>query len=997
VSDVQGEPLPGVNIRVQGTTTGTTTDVSGKYSIAAPGEQSVLQFSFIGFTQQDVVVGSQRTVNVTLEEDVKEFDEVVVVGYGTVRKSDLTGSVASVGRDVMSQTPSANVGQLIQSTAPGVVIMQDNAQPGAEFTIRVRGTTSSLASNNPLYVVDGLPLDFETGTPNNAVLIQSAPNKSPLNSINPADILSIEVLKDASATAIYGSRAANGVVLITTNRGKKGRPTINFNASTSFQKEIEIFDLAMALDYMATFNNYVNYRNNHPDATYHLGISPLTQADMKRYKDLVGNGTNWLKEIQRPRGMLQAYQLSFSGGSDYVNYYASFGYDNHEGLVKNTRMDRFTAKVNLDATVGKFKMGTSLITSMIMDQQVHFAGKMGGSQNDGVFNARIYPPVYPVYDDDGSFYKHEYDELWPSPMSTLTIDDDIHTKRIMGTFFGEYQIINGLRLRAEVGTDIADIRRGTYVPHNGPNGARNLGQAFIGNRSNTNYLANVLLYFNKTVNIHGFDAVAGWTYQNWDQLAYSTLSSNFLTDVFSYYNLGAGSVRYAPESERVGHALESFIARFNYSLMDKYLFTFTGRADGSTRFGKNNKWGFFPSGAVAWKMHNESFMSDLRFISEMKLRASYGITGNQEFANYQSLSRITSREATLGNQIVIGMRPANPENSELRWEKTTQLDVGLDFGLWNSRITGTVGYYNKLTSDLIQRFLVPQSTGYGSITANSGKVRNSGVEFNITSSNISGRDFTWKTMFNVAYNKNQWVDRAGLAYGIEDEFGPLGGIYGYVVEGVIQTKTEAELANQPKSWPGQYKFRDVKTKNPDASYSPGADGVINDADRILLGTRQPDWTFGLNNTFTWKNFDLNFFFMGMTGHRVSGGLYDQFSFGGLVGDSRHNISMEYVNLFDKDGNFDLNNKYKLSDGTGNVYVSGTNSISSEKADFLRLRNVTLGYQIPFKPETRISRMRVYIELNNLFTVTGYTGFNPESGNSQYPMARTYTIGLNVGF
>ncbi len=992
-----GDPLPGVNVTVKGTTIGVITDANGRYSINVPNTDAVLVFSFVGYQKQEQTVGSMTRINIELLEDTKEIEEVVVVGYGTVKKSDLTGSVASVGRDIMNQGPTANVGQLMQSTATGVVIMQNNAQPGADFNIRVRGTTSSLASNNPLYVVDGLPLDFETGTPNNATLIQNAPNKSPLNSINPSDILSIEILKDASATAIYGSRAANGVVLITTNRGKKGQPVISINASTSFQNEIKVFDVAMADDHMSTFNKYVNYRNNHQDPNMYLtGVVPYTQAQMDHYKSMVGNGTDWVKEIQRPQGMIQAYQLSFSGGGEYLNYYASLGYDNHQGLVKNTSMDRYTAKVNLDATIGKFKMGTNLTGSMVVDNQVHFDAKMAGRQNDGVFAARLFPPIYPVYNADGTFYLHEISDWWPSPMATLQIDDDINTKRFMGTFFGEYQIIDGLKLKAEIGTDVSEIRRGTYVPIDGPNGARNHGQAFIGNRSTLNYMANLLLYYNKTIDIHSFDAVAGFTYQNWDMFSSSTLTSNFISDAFSYYNLGAGSVLYSPSSDRNGHALKSVIARLNYSLLNKYLFTFTGRADGSTRFGADNKWGFFPSGAVAWKMHSESFMSDIRFISEMKLRVSYGVTGNQEFDNYQSLPRMTKTQVGLGDQVIIGMVPANPGNTELRWEKTSQLDIGLDYGLWNNRISGSIGYYNKLTSDLIQRFPVPYSTGYETITANSGKVRNSGFEFNITSSNFTG-EFTWKTMLNVSYNKNQWVDRAGLAYGIEDEHGPLGGTYGYVIDGIIQTKQEATDANQPKSWPGQYKYRDIKTKNADATYSDGPDGVINDADRVLLGKRDPDWTVGLNNTFTWKNFDLNFFFMGMFGHHVSGGYYTMFSLGGLVGEGRENITKEYVNLFDSNGNFDLKNKYDLSDGTSNYYASGTNNINFEKADFLRLRNVTLGYQVPFKANQFISRLRIYVDFQNLFTITNYTGFNPESGNSQYPMARTYTIGLNVGF
>lgn len=971
-----GEPLPGVTILVVGTTNGTTTDIDGSYTLAAqPGD--VLRFSYIGYLSEELTVEQNTaTLNISLIEDIMSMDEIVVVGYGTQNKSDITGAITSIRPEDYNPGPVVSVSNYLQNTAPGVVMTQTSAQPGGNFNVQVRGQTSVLGSNAPLYVVDGMPITGDVSEPGTGTRFRSSPAKNPLNGINPEDIVSIEVLKDASAAAIYGARGANGVILITTKRGEKGKSRISYDGSYSIQEIANEYDLLSGTEYAKVANEWSTFLGN--ELVY-------AAAEVNAF----GTGTNWMDQITRV-GKIDRHQIAASGGNDRTTYYVSGNYFKHDGVVKSSSLTRYSARINLEtAASDRLKVGVNASLSRTEDSQIHF-GSQGGPEFSGLItNARNWVPILPVRQADGSFTPHPvFATQIPNPVSLLDIDDNIKTNRVLGNMYAEYTLLEGLKARLNVGVDNSDAKRTGYIPTTVLRGAQVNGEGVIGANQHLNLLSELTLNYNKAITPdHNIDALLGYTYQTFNTEGFSTAATNFTSQITGINDLDGAQQVLPSSSYKEQSKLISYIARANYAFKDKYLVTLTVRADGSTKFGANNKWGYFPSGAIGWKVDREDFF-DSNLIDELKVRLSYGKTGNQEIGNKlsQSLYGVT-RQFVLGERPVIGLSPTRPENRDLKWETTSQLDLGFDLSFLNGRIQTSLDLYRKITTDVLLWVALPSTTGQEGIFTNAGSIQNHGIELALKSTNISGANgaLSWTTSYNIAYNDNKWKDRGNVPFSaVQEEFGPVSGLYAYIIDGVWQTGDDIAGSADPTAQPGYYKFRDVND-----------DGMITqEGDVVLVGSTQPDLTMGLNNTFTYKNFDLNFFFQGVFGvDRYNGtlaGLEDVNNI--LLG---NNKSKAVLNRWTPDNPSNTiasgaNNFNRVADGDG-VYITSF----IEDASFIKLRNITLGYNVPLPAKT-FQSLRIYVDAQNALTFTKWKGIDPETGDD-YPNARTYTIGLNVTF
>jgi TonB-linked SusC/RagA family outer membrane protein len=989
ISDQQtGELLSGVNIINKENYEGTITDSQGNYILKNISPNATLVCKYLGYKTEEILLQGNTTMNIQLTPEVQELEEVIVIGYGFVKKRDITGSISSISRENMNSGHADNVNSLIQNKTPGALFLKDDSQPGAGYTIRIRGASSQLATNQPLFVVDGLPLDYgniEPGT----VSFTGAPSKDGLNAINPNDILSVEILKDASATAIYGSRGANGVIMITTKKGEKGGLKADYLYSASLQKEFRLFKMMNAFQYADLFNKYVDYTGQN--------LIKYTDAELEEVKR-IGKGTNWQKEIQRKYGRIQDHMLSLCKGNDDLNFYISLGYTDYKGLVKETGINRYTGKVSIDSRPDNaINLGLNINSSFTKSDQIHQESDEFGPQYNGVFTARQWAPIWPVRNTDGTYFLHPVTPWIPNPVSNLEIDDRTNSFRSLGTLWMEYEFIKNFKAKIEIGGDIQDAKRGSYIPTSVVVGRQQGGIAEISDNTKLAYLGNILLNYNKTFKAdHYADAMFGFSYQNFYEEGFNANQTGFPTDAFRYYNLGAGAENQRPWSFKLNHKLISSFTRFNYHFRDKYLITLTVRADGSTRFGKNNKWGYFPSIAGAWKLHNEEAIKNLNLFTQLKLRASYGLSGNQEFPSYLSLPLLESTTLPIGQVVVTGIKLNRASNPNLRWETTKQLNFGIDFGFLENRITGTLDWYHKLTYNLLQNFTVPRSTGFDYITANNGAVLNKGLELEISSLNTTGK-VRRETSFNFSYNKNKWKDRGNSQYGIEEEFGPLGGTYGYIVEGIFKSQNEAISEGQPLSTAGQYNFKDVRGVDNSGKIVNTPDGKIDGNDRVLLGYYLPQYSLGLQNKLFFKNFDLSVFIQGMFGQKKTGGIASLFNISTIIQEQRTNLPVEFYSLINDDGTFDYNNQYQLNDGTANVYGGTPNSITVEDASFIRLRNISLGYSLPSRTLKRIRNLRFSVDAQNLILTTRYSGYNPENNSALYPDVRTFSVAVNIGF
>ncbi len=987
VTDETGAPLPGVSILVKGTQNGTTSDNDGKYKIEIADPGVLLVFSFVGYLSQEIAIGNRSAIDISMKIDDKTLSEVVVVGYGVVKKRDLTGSVVSIGSAELREQPVSSFNQALQGRVAGVQVTNSSNAPGGGITIRVRGGNSISASNDPLYVIDGFPVtnpDPASGASNSA----SYPN--PLASINPNDIESIEILKDASATAIYGSRGANGVVLVTTKRGKEGQVNIDFDAYYGVQKITKMLDMATAEDHTGAKNEQLrnlNFAERYGDPK---GAYPKKPSEY-------GAGTNWQKEMYQA-APIQSYQLSFSGGTDKIRYIVSGNYFNQDGIVITSNFKRYTTRINLDAKVSKrLKIGTNFTVTRSYNNSVNEVG------SNGLVGLTVRAsPASPVFDANGVYQLLNvgsgsgFNSIANPVAVARTTTNLLTTDRMLGNMFGEVTIAEGLSARVSVGADVLNTRRNIfYTPQTLLANTVN-GYGSNGSSNNLNLLNENIITYTKKVDAHAFDAVAGVTFQsNREERSYAEAQD------FPSYTLGANNIGLAnkplPSRGALNKwGLNSYLGRVNYRLMDRYLFTLTGRIDGSSRFGLNNKYGFFPSGAFAWRVTDENFMKTVRAISDLKLRASYGITGNDGIGLYNSLSQYTTLRTVFGDKEVLANEASRIANPDLRWEKTAQLDIGLDLALFSNRIQVTGDYYIKTTTDLLLAVELPATTGFTSVTRNIGSLQNKGFELGINTINLDGA-LKWKTSGNISINRNKVIklnnaEQFLTLNSIVKVGESVGSFYGNVFEGIWQTTEEIKAAGtlaRAGDLPGAIRYKDVN-----------GDGVFNEAsDRKILGTGMPKFIFGLTNNLSYKGFDLSIFFQGVQGNCILNATRKSME----QSDPSDNLLKTVIN-----GAWRADRPSNTLPSIRQWRTTNTDSFYIEDGSFVRLKNVSLGYALPIKTKL-VKRVRVYLSGQNLATFTKYRGYDPEvnsdfNNNAQYgldnyayPAARTFTLGASASF
>ena len=972
-----GDSLPGVNIAVAGTQLGAATNAQGEYTITGvePGTYTV-RASFIGYgdeTEEGVTVSAGETteVNFTMQTTATDLDEIVVVGYGTQERRDLTGSVSSVDvQEVAETTPTISTKQLLQGRAAGVQVVQQSGAPGGGVNVRVRGLSSITAGNQPLYVIDGVP--------------------SPANSVSPKNVESIEVLKDASATAIYGARGANGVVLITTKKGESGRDEVRFQSSYGMQQITRMLPLLNA-------RQFAEVRN---EAMVNAGLEPaFTDEEIAS----MGEGTDWQEEIFRP-APVQNYSGTVSGGDEETSYLISGDFFDQQGIIESTDLRRYSARVNLDQEVSdRFRVGSNIFANRTQNHSVNTSG----AQNGLVSEALQFSPTAPVRDEEGDFVLYDpFNTGTFNPVSTLDLlNREETTSRLAGKFFGEYDLTDALRFQSSLGGTANFNRYTYYAPSNSVQGQSSNGEANVNSSQSAELVNdNVLTYDQSLGEQSNLEVTAGFTVQTFRSEYVSASAEEFATDVTGANNLGAGAVQGNPGSGMNEWTLLSYLGRANYTLNDKYLFTVTGRYDGSSKFGANEKWGFFPSGAFGWRISEEPFLQEQDLISNLKLRVSYGQTGNQDIGTFNSLARLSDGSYALGSSQLVTYAPANrAPNPNLKWETRTQFNLGLDLGVWNGRATLTADVYTSITDDLLLSVPLPTTSGYRNQLRNIGSVQNRGVELSISTTNLAQDNLTWTTHFNITATRNEVVELAGDEqvfpgnqrssggvggnYIVLREGQPLGAFYGYETDGIWQQDEAAEAAEFDTA-PGEWKYVDTN-----------GDGEITPSDRTILGTGQADFFGGIGNTFSVGPLTLNVFFQGSYGNEV-------LNLGSAYNKSVTFYANEHAQALDRWTPENPSNTVPRAnlDRTRRVLENAV-----EDGSYLRLQNLSLGYRLPGEMLPAVRRARIYVSGQNLWTWTSYTGYDPEvssyGSNSRfrgvdlgmYPRSRTLNVGVDLTF
>ncbi len=994
VRDETGEPIIGANVIEKGTSNGLITDLDGAFSLEVkPG--STLVISYIGYISQEIpITDNTTTLNIKLVEDSKTLDEVVVVGYGTMKKSDLTGSVSSFRKKDMNQGVNSSLSGLLQGKAAGVQVTQASAEPGGGITIQVRGAGSVNAESGPLYVVDGLPIETSnvvSGSGNGMPGMRVA--RSPISNINPADIESIEILKDASATAIYGARGANGVVLVTTKKGASGKMKVNYSGFVGMQVKKDMIEVLNAEDYKRILNEI--------QATPGSNVS-----DSEIVGEIQDGGTDWQNEMLRT-AVVQSHSLSFTGGTEKTKFFTSLNYFDQDGIMKNTNYKRYDGRVNLDYKEDRFNFGTNITASYTHDDIVPI-GFSTNEEGSALYAARGFDPTLRTFNDDGTYQTSSLINL-DNPLALLNgKTSKTSTYRTLGTAFLEYTILKGWTVKANLGFDYINSRRDSYVSEITKSGKAKSGIASILTGTRSNYLTEFTTNYNRDLpHNSSINAMAGFTYQKFSYNSFDGNGSGFPVDEIMTNNMGmADPSLYGMGSSKNNNKLMSYIGRVNYNMFDVLLFTATLRIDGSSRFGKNNRFGYFPSGAVAWKLHQHDFIKNLNVFSNLKARASFGRTGNQDIGNFLSIVTYgTGAKMVLDGKPVVSFGPQRIANPDLKWETTEQINVGLDMGFFDNRLSVSLDYFQKNTFDMLFNKPIPASTGYTSIMQNVGNIRNRGFELTLDSRNFVGA-FTWNTSLNLSTLKNKVTDLSGLAEIIHGDAGQstsdfaiiregeaLNSFFGYQTAGIWQSEEEIQAADLKYAVkPGDVHYVDQN-----------GDGVINSEDRVVLGKSIPSFTFGLTNELSYKNFTLNFFIDGATGFKILNNAIVETLY--PVSHRRNRLAEPYLNRWTEDN---PSNKWpSFVNLAGRQGGKGVCDLSVEDGSYIRLQTVQLSYNVPLKSNKIFSKLGFYILGQNLLTLTGYSGQDPtlnSNGNSTlkvdfnaYPSYRTFSFGVEIGF
>lgn len=981
--------LPGVSVVVKGTSRGTTTDAQGRYSlrIPEPAGAVVLVFSYVGYVAQEVSLSNRSEVNVQLKEDNQSLNEVVVVGYGTVRKSDLTGSVTSLKAQDLTRGANVNLQQTLAGRSPGVQIYQKSGEPGSAMSVQIRGITSITGNNDPLYVVDGLPVNDAAaiGSASAGGTTSNPNNRTPLNSLNPADIESIEILKDASATAIYGSRGANGVVLITTKKGKDGKLKVEYNGSYGVQKVANTQRFMTGTEYTDVINSIID-------------LGKLTTPKVTG----TNSNTDWQRLLLRD-APIQTHDLSFSGAGANTKYYISAGYYNQDGIMLNSATRRYNARVNLENGVAqKYNVGISLATAYTRD----YYNATGVGLNDNasaLYMAQNYDPTVPAYNPDGTYYRSSLMAPMDSPLAVINGQYGMgDTYRTFGNMFAEYFLMPSLSAKVRVGIDLNDNQRYFWIDPTTLTGLSYNGYADVRDGKRGYYLTEGTLNYNKEVKNHRITAVAGATYERYTSSSLIANSRSFSLPDLTFNALGTGdNTLNGVGSGRQENKLVSFLGRVNYSFMSKYLLTLSVRADGSARFGPNKRFGYFPSAAFAWRAIEENFLKNIKGLSDLKFRASYGATGNQPTINYLYFSTFSAgRNAVFNGNRVSSLQPSRSANPDLQWESAVQADIGFDFGFFNNRLTGSIDYYNRKTSKLLYDIPQPVSTGFGSRIENVGSMRNTGIELALKGVAVDRKDFRVDVGFNITTLKNRVLSLGKVSQFIGSGPGSIGQVsilkpgesigsfYGYLVDGVWQTGDDFGQA-QSGVRPGDLKYRDLDGNK-----------VINASDRVILGKSLPDFYYGFNTSVSYKTLILDIFFEGSHGAKMlNSSLVDAYY---PVDYRRNKLAVPYLNRWTPTNPTNDYPSFLPNDVQGQRQVTNK---TVEDASYLRVQAVRLSYKLPLPKNRFLSGASVFLNGQNLYNFTKYTGSDPAANAlgdnilridyNTYPLTRTFTAGLNL--
>lgn len=998
------DPLPGVSIQIKGTTHGVQSDIDGKFFFQTGQKLPyTLVVNYIGYQKKEVVAESDY-ISISLEEGSRLLNELVIVGYGTQRKKDITGSVASVSKESLNQI-SPSLDNLLRGAVPGVVVTQSSGQPGASSSIRIRGGNSITGGNEPLYVIDGV-LVYNDNNNGSTGLAYSGAGANVLATINPSDIESIEVLKDASATAIYGSRGANGVIIITTKRGVRGANTVSYETYYGTQEVTKKIGLLDASQW-ATLRN---------DIQTSIGQSPaFSAAQIEAFK--TSGNYDWQSAAFR-KAPIQNHQLSLSGGDEHSRYAVSANYYNQKGVIIGSDFNRLAFRANYEKNVSDlFKFGINSTAS---------ASTLNGVSANNSSSALIAPntiagvllqaPVVPIYNTEGGYnvtqnpYVASVNGYIQNPIADLaSTTNETKINRILSSLYGEYTLAKGLTARVTANGDIINTKQNYYAPSFTTNGAANKGLASVGSKLVTSWLnENTLNYNTSFGSVHQLSLLGGYTFQYTKAELTNAGATNFVNDINKYNSLQDG-VAVKPFSDAFESVLRSWLFRANYSLLNRYNFTVSARADGSSRFGSASRWGYFPSAGFSWNISDEGFAQGLKSISDVKLRLSLGSTGNQEIADYLSLASLGSLNYSFGGTTITGFAPTRLSNSNLKWEKTTQYNTGLDICLFDRRLNLVFDAYYKKTTDLLVNVPVPLSSGYTSVLENIGAVENKGIELGLTTENTKAQGLSWKTNIVFSANKNQVLE---IGNGVQSFFPnppsavlslqqpvlvkvgyPLGTFWGYKTNGIFQTAEEISkeptLNGAANTKLGDRKFQDIN-----------GDGKVNAAgDKTYLGSAQPKFVASLGNTFTYKGFDLNITFQGVYGNKIFNALNQQLEIPTLGNNAASTLANHWTTT-------NPSNEIPRAANSPATVVSDR---YVEDGSFLRLKTLTVGYTFPKTFSSKINHIKVYVSAQNLLTWTKYSGYDPEISSYEqsnllpgidygaYPNARTLIGGFNISF
>lgn len=964
VKDQTGETVIGASVMEKGTTNGTITGIDGDFSLNMS-PNGTLVVSFVGYKTQEVQVKGQKQLQVVLSEDAEMLDEVVVIGYGTMKKSDLTGAVSSIGNKDIKDSPVSNLGQAIQGKISGVQIV-DAGKPGDNVSIKIRGL-GSINNCDPLVVIDGVPTDLG------------------LSSLNMADVERLDVLKDASATAIYGSRGANGVVMITTKRGTEGKGKLAVSANYSFQNATNVPSLLNAAQYAELSNDMMVNSGRNPNPEW---ANPSE----------LGAGTDWMDELLRT-GVMQNYTVSYSGGNEKSNYYVSGGFLDQSGIVKSVNYRRFTFQSNSDAQVLKWLKFSNNITFSADT-------KKSGSYNIG--DALKALPIYPVKNEDGSWSGPDGNSEWYGSTRNPIGPTELNKSQTDGYNFlanltAELTFTKWLKFKSTFGYDAKFWFIGNFTPKYNwkPTPTEETSRYKSDNKSFTYLWDNYFLFDHTFAEKHRVGLMAGMSAQ-WNTNDYLNAQKNvFMFD--NVHEMDNGEEMYAIGGNETEWALLSYMARVNYSYEDRYLLTATIRRDGSSRFGKKHRWGTFPSVSVAWRASQEKWFPKNDYINDLKVRAGYGVTGSQaSVGNYSYLASYNTSVypfgISSGNQTaLVSSTLANPY---IHWEEVAQTNIGFDASLFNSRVMFSFDAYLKETRDMLVKASIPITSGFEDTTTtytNAGKVRNQGIEMSLHTINLTG-ELGWETNLTATYNKNKIKDlNSDVPYYINQinnsyvtmlaKDYPINVFYGYVTDGIFQNQSEVNThAVQPGAEPGDIRFRDLNN-----------DGVINDSDRTVIGNPNPSWLFSMNNSLSYKGFELSVFLQGIAGNKI----YNANNIDNTGMAAAYNQTTDVLKRWQGEGTSNSMPRAVFGDPNQNTRVSDR---FVENGSYLRLKNITLSYTFPkqWLQKAQIENARLSLSCENVATITGYSGFDPEVGingidQNRYPISRTFSLGLNFNF